>query len=269
MQIRPHERKNMVTAGIFVSILLIVTAVSIFLLGKERSVFENKITLYTEVDNAQNLKSGAFVQFKGIKIGTVEKVEVASLTSIRISLSINANMQKWIHSDSYIMFKTEGVLGDKFLEILGGTEDSPIVKEGEILKVRQSPNIANFITKGEDIIVTASRVLVKIDKLLSRVDGDKIAITLDNINRSSLETKNILSSLNPKEIRATLKSVKMTSQSLSSISKQVQEGPGSLHSLIYDRAVHDDLQSLLGGANRSKVLKYFIRESIKKSEETK
>jgi phospholipid/cholesterol/gamma-HCH transport system substrate-binding protein len=35
--------------------------------------------------------------------------------------------------------------------------------------------------------------------------------------------------------------------------------------LIYDDAVYDNLRKLFGGAERSSVIKYFIRESIKKA----
>jgi hypothetical protein len=35
--------------------------------------------------------------------------------------------------------------------------------------------------------------------------------------------------------------------------------------LIYDDALHADLRKLLGGAERNTVIKYFIRESIKKA----
>ena len=57
-----------------------------------------------------------------------------------------------------------------------------------------------------------------------------------------------------------------SASSLTEISNHIKEGPGTLHSLIYDRTLHDDLRTLIGGSNRNKVLKYFIRESIKKSE---
>jgi phospholipid/cholesterol/gamma-HCH transport system substrate-binding protein len=42
-----------------------------------------------------------------------------------------------------------------------------------------------------------------------------------------------------------------------------------MNSLIYSDDVHEELRALLGGANRNKVIKYFIRESIKNSEQKK
>ena len=58
-------------------------------------------------------------------------------------------------------------------------------------------------------------------------------------------------------------------QRLDRILGRVENGPGTANSLIYDDVLHDDLKALLGGAQRNKVLKYFIRESIKNSEKKK
>jgi len=69
-----------------------------------------------------------------------------------------------------------------------------------------------------------------------------------------------------REMSVTSKALSKTSEDLAMISSQANKGPGTLHSLLYDNAVYEDLQTLFGGAKRNKVLKYFIRESIKKSE---
>ena len=50
---------------------------------------------------------------------------------------------------------------------------------------------------------------------------------------------------------------------------RIENGPGTMNSMIYDDGLHDDLRSLLGGASRNKIIKYFIRESIKGSERKK
>ena len=72
--------------------------------------------------------------------------------------------------------------------------------------------------------------------------------------------------LNDKSFSQSITNLKSSSDSLSRLTKRVEEGPGTLHALIYDQGLHEDMRSLIGGANRSKVLKYFIRESIKKDD---
>ncbi len=266
MQIRPHERKNIVIAGIFVSTLIGLTAIFVFFLSKDSSLFQKRFSIYAKVNNAQNLKTGAFVQFKGIKVGNVEEILIDSLDSITIRMSVNNEIQTWIRENSYIKFKTEGVLGDKFLEILGGTDDSPVIKVNTQIEVQSSPEIANFLAKSEDIIVTAARVLERVDRLLMTLDSGNFEKFLDNLNKSAANTNRILSTFKTDDLQKIGPSITQLNHTLTrfnKISTRIEDGPGTLHDLIYDQAISDDIKSLTGGANRSKVLKYFIRESIK------
>jgi hypothetical protein len=66
-----------------------------------------------------------------------------------------------------------------------------------------------------------------------------------------------------------VKNVNVSMASMNRILNRVEKGPGTINSLIYDENVHDDLRALLGGAQRNKTIRYFIRESIKKSEMTR
>ena len=75
-----------------------------------------------------------------------------------------------------------------------------------------------------------------------------------------------MSTLNDKNLTQSIANFKQSSENMSKLTKQIEEGPGTLHALIYDQSLHEDLRTLVGGANRNKVLKYFIRESIKKGE---
>lgn len=271
MQIRPQEKKKIILAGAFLGVMLFITGATIFVLGKERSIFDEKKILYTDVVNAQNLKTGAFIQFKGIKVGTVETIDVLNLEKIRITFNIKSDKMKWIRKDSFIMFRTEGVLGDKFLEILGGTSDSPAVKANSHIPTKQGPNLEKFINKGEDIVVTAARVLNRLDNILERLDNKSLDSILSNFEATSVRSKEIAYSINPNDVKkfsSSLGHFQSTMSNFNDISNQIKTGPGSANSFIYDRALYEQLNTLLGGANRSKVLKYFIRESIKDSATT-
>jgi phospholipid/cholesterol/gamma-HCH transport system substrate-binding protein len=274
MQVRPKDKKNILAAGIFTSLLCILTMASVFMLSKDSSLFTTKLLIHTEVQNVQNLKSGAAVQLKGVKVGTIQQIDFLDLDKIKITVGVNRDYQPWIKSDSYIAFRTQGVLGDKFLEILGGSVDSPNIVDNDFLATQESSQFDSFINKGEDILVVASRVLHKIDKALGTVEGNRIANILTNLESVTRNANLFIRDMDGKAIGTLTKNLSKATQSLdktansfSNISKQIEKGPGTLHSLIYDRSVHDDLRTLLEGSNRSKVLKYFIRETIKKSED--
>lgn len=264
--IKPNDKKNYLISGIFISILLAISSVTIFMLNKENPLFSRRVYIKTEVKNAQNLKIGAAVQLKGIKIGSISSIDFKDLDTLVITLGVNADYKDWIHKDSFISFRTQGVLGDRFLEILGGSETAPVVSEGDYLKTNDTNQIDHIITKSEDLIVVAGSILTKVDKIISSVENNRLDRLLQNLENLTSNTNKVMSTLNDKNLSQSIANFKQSSDSMSKVTKQIEEGPGTLHALIYDQGLHEDLRSLVGGANRNKVLKYFIRESIKKGE---
>ncbi len=273
MVLKPGDRVKIVRTGFFVSLALLIIGVSVFMLGSENNVFSNNFEIYANVRNAQNLKNGAAVQLKGIKVGTVSEISFTDVDAIRITLTIASTYRQWIRSDSHVAFKTQGVLGDRFLEILGGSADASPIAEDSDIRVDESSFFDKLATRGEDILAVSERILVKIDQLMGNVENNRLDNILSSIERSTAKTNELLQAIGPNDVGKTLKNLseasvelKQTSASIRNITHQIQEGPGTLNSLIYDRSIHDDLKTLLGGSNRNKVLKYFIRETIKKAE---
>lgn len=264
--IKPNDKKNYLISGIFISILLGVSMVTIFMLNKENSIFSSRVYIKTEVKSAQNLKDGAAVQLRGIKIGSVSSVQFKSVDTLIITLGLNSSYKEWVKKDATIAFKTQGVLGDKFLEISGGTEASASVGDGDMLTTIEGNQFDHIITKSEDLMVVAGSILTKFDKILSSVENNRLEKILLNLESLTANSSKVMSSLSDKNLSQSMTNFRQSSESMSKITKQIEEGPGTLHALIYDQGLHEDLRSLVGGANRSKVLKYFIRESIKKGE---
>ncbi len=264
--IKPNDKKNYLISGIFISTLLAVSMTTIFMLNKENPIFSSRVYIKTEVKSAQNLKDGAAVLLRGIKVGSVSSVEFKSVDTLEITLGVGAKYREWVKKDASISFKTQGVLGDKLLEISGGTDASPSVVDGDVLSTNETNQMEHIITKSEDIMVVAAGILTKFDKILSSVENNRLEKILLNLENLTANTNKVMSSINDKNITQSIANFKDSSDSMNKITKQIQDGPGSLHALIYDQGLHEDLRTLVGGANRSKVLKYFIRESIKKGE---
>lgn len=263
---KPSDKKNYLISGIFITILLAIVSVTIFMLDKQNPLFSSRIYLKTEVKNAQNLKEGAAVQLKGIKVGSVTSITFKNLDTLVINLAVNSEYSEWIKKDSYLAFKTQGVLGDKFLEILGGTIESQPVREGDILATNESSQIDHIIEKGEDLMVAAGSILTKMDKIVSSVADNRLERVLYNVESLTANANKLMSTLNDKNFSQSIANMKTSTDSIVKMTKRIEEGPGTMHALIYDQTLHEDLKTLVGGANRNKVLKYFIRESIKKGE---
>lgn len=273
MVVKPQERKYILISGVFVTISMFIAAVFIFLLGNENSLFSSKIEIKTVVSNAQNLKTGAAVQLKGVRIGTVREMQFIEIDKLQLILSVEASYQSWIKQDSYIAFKTQGVLGDRYLEILGGTNESAPIKNHDFLRIEESSMLDKFLSQGEDMAQVVTRVLHKVDNFIDSFPPSKINSILNNIDDTTKNASKAFDGIDGKKIdRILTNAEKVTaklgnaSDNFNSIVERVQKGPGTLHSLVHDRSVYDDLQEILGGTKRNKVLRYFIQQSIQSND---
>ena len=114
------------------------------------------------------------------------------------------------------------------------------------------------------------------DHKLVDSSAKKIIETVNSLSKASLNMEQITQELRQahlgdmaKNVNKSMLSLEKASGSLARITERVEKGPGTMNSLIYDDALHEDLRALLGGASRNKVIKYFIRESIENSERKK
>lgn len=276
MRVRKKDQNNLIKVGLFVAGLTIVLMIMVTSIGKENSLFDPKTNIRARVPNVSNLKVGSYVELKGIRIGAVTDIQIVSEDEVEILMKILANELKWIKEDSRVSISTAGLVGDKFVEIYKGTKDSRSFNpEKDVLISEDTADLKRIINKGDSIANVTDRILVKLDNILVKIgDGQLIVDTMTSMNKTASNMEKISSELKDARMGAMVKNVNMSmetvnrsSASLERILTRIEKGPGTINSLIYDESVHDDLRALLGGAQRNKVIKYFIRESIKKSEE--
>ncbi len=257
---RREEVKNTIKAGIFIASMSIIGLVIVFFIGKESALFDSKYIYRSKLTDAQNLRVGAKVKLKGIKVGHLQKIDFENINSIILDMNITSKYSHLIREDSYLSIRTQGMLGDKYVEILGGSELTPPLKNGGYIQSKTGKGLTDVFMKGGDLLSVTTNVLSKVDTLLAQLTVENnIYNTLNNISKSSNKLTNLLTHIDGKKLGNVV-------NNLDAISTRMSSGPGTIYSLIYDQTAYEELRTILGGAQRNKMLKYFIRESIKNSE---
>ncbi len=260
---REKDKKNFIKVGLFTAALLLVFMIVVVSIGKEQSFFEKKTKLRTIVPDAGGLKEGSFVQLKGIKIGSVTSIDILAIDKIQISFSLAEKYHQWVKKDCLIAISNAGLVGDKYVEILRGSEAAGVAEWEDILKPDKSFVLQEWIDKGDSVITNINKTLEKIQLSLDSVNKDKkLSSVLENLD-NTLKNMNGLTG----ELKQTSHSATTLINRFDKIASRVESGPGTLYSLIHDDELYENFVTLLGGANRSKLLKYFIRESIKRKNE--
>ena len=110
-------------------------------------------------------------------------------------------------------------------------------------------------------LVYEDQVSELVASLKSTVDG------LDGVVAEIKEGDGVIHSLIYEEDGKNLiDNLTVASEDLKKMVSSIQEGQGTLGALIADPTVYEDVKTLLGGAKRNKILKAFVRDTIRKNE---
>ncbi|MBW2329027.1 MAG: outer membrane lipid asymmetry maintenance protein MlaD [Deltaproteobacteria bacterium] len=102
-------------------------------------------TVYADFDNISGVKSGAEVQIAGVTIGSVTGLELNDYDQARAALQLNKEIK--LPKDSIASVKSQGIIGDKLIQItLGGDEEN--YAEGEVIvDTESSVDLESLISK--------------------------------------------------------------------------------------------------------------------------
>ncbi|MGH9547461.1 MAG: MlaD family protein [Terriglobales bacterium] len=122
--------------GVFILATLLILAAGIFLIGDKRFLFRRTYRLEAEFQNVAGLNNGADVRVGGIHLGTVKHISLPGSPTgkLNVVMDMASSTKNIIRQDSVATIKTEGLLGDKYVEISFGSEKAPEVASGDTIK---------------------------------------------------------------------------------------------------------------------------------------
>jgi phospholipid/cholesterol/gamma-HCH transport system substrate-binding protein len=189
-----------VKIGLFTLIGLLVLLFAIFFIGNRKNLFSATFNTYGIFKNVSGLQVGNNVRFAGINVGVVQDINIESDTSVRVDLTLNSDVRKFIKSDSKLSIGSDGLMGDKLVVIAPGgfSSTTPVKDNGElaavnpvdidkiIAKLTGVANNAESLTSGlSEIVAKINHGQGSIGRLLN---NDKMARDLDATVQSAKST---------------------------------------------------------------------------------
>lgn len=101
--------------------------------------------LYGEFNNISGVKAGADIQISGVKVGMVKDLSLNDQSFAVVAMQLNREVK--VPVDSIASVKSQGIIGDKFIQIsLGG--DELVFKDGETITDTESAvDLESIISK--------------------------------------------------------------------------------------------------------------------------
>ena len=165
-----YTKKFKVRLGLFVAGGLTLFVFAIFIIGKQKNLFNPVFKLTTTFYNVSGLQVGNNIRFSGINVGTVDNIEIINDSAVRVDMLIRKEIKQFIKSDCEVGIGSEGLIGDRLLIITQGSTDAPLVKEGQKLisiePVETDAIIASlYVTAGSVEIISKqlSEIMLKIN----------------------------------------------------------------------------------------------------------
>jgi len=196
--------------GIFVLVALLTFLGAVYALGARARLFEARYTIHADFTEVGGLVEGATVRLAGVQIGRVSAVNLPPQPGgkVRVDLTIARRFSDRIRKNSVARIETQGLLGDRIVEITVGDASAPAVAPGEVLVSRDPADFGRIMASGAE---TAKNVAALADALRE---------TADQINKSKM-----------------IESAAATVNKLGRVVDQVEQGRGWAHTLLYEEPV--------------------------------
>lgn len=145
-----------VKVGIFLLCGIVLFCIGLFLIGNHNQFFGGHFVVYTDFANVDTLQSGARVRVSGMDAGQVSSIQIPMQPSgkFRLKLSVDQKFRDVVRQNSVASIDTEGMVGNKFVNIALGTNQSPECGKGCTLPSQEPFEISDLLKQGKTLVNT-------------------------------------------------------------------------------------------------------------------
>ena len=200
---------NNVKLGAFVLSGLFCLILILYLIGKNRNMFGSNYILKARFENVQGLKAGNNVRYAGIDAGTVKKINIVNDTLMEVTMIIDDKLKSIIHKNAIASIGTDGLVGNKVMNITAVKQTSAIAENGDILISKKPLDTDEMLRKLEvtnnDIGIIAEELKLTTQRLnnsstLWTILNDKelpqnIRLSAGNIRQATVKAKDMVNDL--------------------------------------------------------------------------
>lgn len=234
------HKTDYIKLGLFVTTGTVLLVIALYLLGSKRNLFSSNFTLYATFRNVDGLTRGNVIRLSGINIGTVGHVTIVDDTTVVVEMTIESSSQKFIRKNAIADIGSDGLMGNKLVNIQSRISDIPQVEEGDTLHSKKG-----FAT--DDMM----RTLDVSNQNIAAITTDLRQLSHEMVSGESA-WKLLKDSIVLNNIRQSLKNLETTTQSaanftadLEVLTQSIRDGKGVAGKLINDPQSEAQLNAAL------------------------
>ena len=258
--------------GLFVLVGLLILAVAIFYVTGA-GFLGPKYRLKTFLPEVAGLAVGAPVRLDGVEIGNVEKIRLVPrqagktpdrMHNIEVDIRIDSKYQGDVLTDSVASLVTEGLLGNRYLNVQRGYTGVPL-KEGQSIPGTEEKAIKEVVEGSADVLANLKALSEEIQDIIADVHAGKGTIgklltddqAYNHLNSILAKGDQIVAGVQSGQ--GTLGKLVMTDElytkvdkgvdSVNSILDDVRAQKGTIGKLLYDPTLYDQAKAAIENGN--------------------
>ena len=190
-------KNHNVIVGVFITAAIVLFGAALFLIGDQHKAFRRHVVFYTNFQNVDGIPKGSTVRVDGIDAGELEAIEIPSSPSqkFRLKMNVDDRLRGLIREDSLVTVETEGLVGDKFLLIQGGTDRASEAAPESTLQGKEPFEIGKLLEQAQGIMNQAGTTITGLQSTMKDVSGrldttlDTATGTIRNVNGLVLDVR--------------------------------------------------------------------------------
>ena len=231
-------------------VLFLISSATILLLFlfyiAGRNVLKPREIYFVEFPGSvSGLRSGDVVKYGGINVGRVEKISVSpdDLGVIVVKISVERDkIPNVIREDTEARLHTIGITGLKYVELMAGSQDSPVLPVNS--RIKYSPTFLSEIDERAEVLANkVERLVENLTELTGRENSRQLNRVLST-GSNFVTTADAMLKDNRKQIDNTFRNLAATTESLAGAAEELREAMDSINGMITDGKLSSTLSDL-------------------------
>ncbi|HLP53370.1 MAG TPA: MlaD family protein [Chitinophagales bacterium] len=231
------ETINNIRLGFFIITGTTLLILALYFIGRNTNLFSKTFKIYATFENVNGLKKGNNVRYAGIDVGTIKQIEIVNPHTIRVEMSVESELKKIIRKNSIVSIGTDGLMGNKLINISAGTEDAELISDGDELPgipILSTDEMLRTLDKTNKNILVISANLRDITQSITDSRGTLYTVLMDTTIafqlRHTLHNIDVVSN-----------NILQMSSDLNSVVSEAKNGNGLIATLVKDTVITADL----------------------------
>jgi len=225
------ERALEVKVGVVVVLAMLILAGMIIVMG-DYTIFEKGYTIYADFDYVGGIKVGAPVKMAGVEVGKVKDIKVVYTPSAKVRLELRINEGVKICGGATAYIATLGLMGEKYVEISGGSPECPYIPAGTIVQGVGPARFDKMLVAGEKAATNLVELLQKMNEVFSPELKESLVAAAGKLQESGEKLAKLLEGLekmindNQDNVQQTLKNVAESAEAIKEAAENIKEITG-------------------------------------------